>query len=165
MSTRGHHGLLLGAGVSGAAHKYWRIVFTGSRNYMGASGYVSLAEVEMRATVGGADQCSGGSSSADSFYASGYEASKAFDNNNASVWASNGGAFPHWIKYTFAAPVSVAEFAIRAADASYDPGRYEIPDSFYLQWSDDNSAWTTAKTLTGQSSSWSNGQLKAFSVP
>jgi hypothetical protein len=149
------------AAPGGSTHQYWRLNFSAAQT----GNYVSLDEIEMRATAGGADQCSGGTASADSVYSGTYAAANAFDNvvNGSFPWASGGGAFPHWLKYAFAAPVSVAEVTVRSTSAAYG-GPNERPKDFTIEWSDDNVAWTVARTVTGQTA-WANNEVRTFSVP
>ena len=163
MTTRGHHGLLLqavDAPPPGDTHSYWRFHISAA-----ASGaYASVAGIEFRASPGGADQCFGGTALADSYYSAGYEPAKAFDHDNATVWAS-ASTFPHWIGYQFPAPVSVAEAAIIATPYAYgDSPRLECPKDFTIEWSDDGTAWTVAQTVTGQTG-WGYNEERAFMVP
>lgn len=150
--------MMAGAAAGGGAHLYWRINISARQS----STYSSLAEVEMRATAGGADLCSGGTASADSFYSGAYVPANAFDNSAASVWAS-GGTEPHWIRYQFAAPVTIAEVMLQAPPASYG-GLPEQAKDFTIEHSDDGSAWTVAKTVTAEPA-WTAGEVRLYSVP
>lgn len=154
-------GMMAGGGGGGVSpHPYWRI----NISEVQSGTYVSIEEIEMRATVGGADQCTGGTASADSVYSGTYAASNAFNDvvNTSTPWASGSG-FPHWIKYAFAAPVSVAEITIRSNSAAYG-GANEHPKAFTIEWSDDDLSWTVARTVTAQTG-WAYNEVRAFTVP
>lgn len=148
------------AAAGGPGHLYWRINISAAQS----GAYVSIDEIEMRATAGGSDQCTGGTASSDSHFSSSYAASAAFDDitNGSFPWASNSG-FPHWIKYAFASPVVVAEVTLRMPTVAYG-GANERPKDFTIEWSDDNSSWTVARTVTGQTG-WSASEVRTYSVP
>lgn len=142
------------------SHAYWRFNISAALS----GGYTSVAGLEFRATIGGADQCFGGTALADSYYGTGYEPANAFDHDNETVWASSN-IFPHWCGYHFPAPVTVAEAAIIATPSSYGDGsRFECPKDFTIEYSDDGSAWTVAQTVTGQVG-WGFNEERAFTVP
>lgn len=113
----------------------------------------------MRATPGGADQCSGGTASASSSYSSGYLPANAFNNTPSDEWAS-GITFPHWIRYQFAAPVEVQEVAIQATDAAYS-GSNEQPRSFTIEYSDDGTVWYAVAAYNGIPG-WAVEEARAF---
>lgn len=147
------------SGGGAGTHSYWRIRITANVS----SNYSSISEIQFRATPGGADQASGGTASASGSYASGYEASKAFDDSNSTQWASNA-ALPSWISYQFPSPVAVQEVAIISTGAAYgDPGRSEAPKTFTIQYSDDGTAWTTAASPSDQTG-WGLNETRLFSV-
>ncbi len=113
-----------------ATHTYWALFVSGASP--GTNGGAELSEVEMRASVGGADLCSGGAASASSG-----TAANAFDNTNGSVWASALARGLHRLAYQFASPVEVVEVSLRTG-ASPD----YCPPYAALAWSDDGTAWT-----------------------
>jgi hypothetical protein len=143
-----------------ATHTYWRINIT-ANNGNASSQKTGIMEVEMRATVGGADQCTGGTPSASSEN-SGFEASKAFDNNATTTqWLSNASepSAPWWLKYQFASAVDVAEVSIVPPTTLT-----RAPKDFDIQYSDDNSAWTTWLAVTNVTD-WATNTAKLFSLP
>lgn len=140
-----------------AAHSYWRINVTAND---GDTSFLAIAEVEMRATVGGADQCAGGTASA-SATSAGFEADKAFDNDNTTRWSPPSGTLTGWLRYQFAAPVDVVEFTIRSHPTSGEGDR--SPRDFTLEWSDDGSAWTVAKSFA-EVTGWAAAETRTFSV-
>lgn len=118
-----------------SAHKYWRINIFARNN--ASSGNVSIAEIEMRATVGGADQCNGGTASASSTNGTAV-ADRAFDNATGVAWESL--VCPVWIMYEFVDPVDVAEIQIWPRSALYSFS----PKDFALEFSDDGVNFTAA---------------------
>lgn len=124
-----------------AAHRFWALLVK-ARPAAGAG--VSVAEVEMRATAGGADQCAGGTASGTSSL--GHVAANAFDNSNASFWynGATGGQAAR-LSYEFSSAVNVVEVWVRlpGAAAAY-PGATYGPAACQLQWSDDGTVWAHA---------------------
>ena len=147
-----------GAGIG--AHAYWRINVTAATS---AGNYCTIADIQMRASAGGANQCSGGTASADSFYSAGYDASKAFDGVATTNWTSTGAVYPHWIQYAFSSPVSVAEVAIQVASGTYGTVN-ESPKDFTIEYSDNGASWLVAKTIIA-GTFWAFSEQRLYSVP
>lgn len=141
-----------GAGGGGPLpHLYWRINVTAT-----SSSHVTVAELVMRSTVGGADLCVGGTGSAS---AASNPVANAFDKNNNTAW----GAFDNpvqWLRYQFPSTVAVSVVEITAENGGV-AGVSASPRDFTIQFSDDGSTWTTAATITGQTG-WTAGQKRTF---
>jgi hypothetical protein len=159
-----------GAGAP-TGHRYWRIL-SSSNSYGGSNpNQIVVGEVEMREAPGG-DVCTGGTASADSQPFGGFEADKAFDNNgDSTAWAGADNAGPtHWLKYDFGVgnPKSIVEVAIMGKD---DGGNTltQCFGAFEVQWSDDNSAWTTEWSVSYPGGSNGHGYVantfKVFTKP
>jgi hypothetical protein len=118
----------------------WRIYITNQLSTL-----CQIAEVEMMATIGGVDQCNGGSASADSVFTAGWEADKAFDDNIATAWRTTNTPPPHWIQYTFPLPVNVAELAITA----YNDNAHAEPAAFNLEYYN-GAIWVAVYSASGQ---------------
>lgn len=143
-----------------AAHQYWRLKFNdGSPQGSINNGlYVNIATLELRATVGGADQCTGGTATASSQY-SGQSPSLAFDGNTGTYWESSSAPdAPKFLKYAFASAVSVAQYKIRTG-----PFSGEHPRHWDLQWSDDNSTWNDAHTIRDEAD-WTAGEERLYAI-
>lgn len=144
-----------------AAHRYWRIYITASA----ASGYVSIMELQLRTSIGGSNVATGGTASASST-GFGWSASNAFNGSTASPgWHSGTNALPgtpEWLKYDLGSgnDKDVIEFAISARGSNPE----QNPRDFQLQYSDDNSAWTTLYTIGGETSWDSSGTYIAYSA-
>jgi hypothetical protein len=128
-----------------SAHRYWRLYATAGNG----DPNMGISEIQLRASLGGADETGSGTPAASSG-----TAAAAFDNNNAVSLTTTSGAYPHWISYDFGAgnDKDIVEIAIIC--------RSQIrfaPTDFQLQYSDDNSAWTTLFAIKGEGR-WTSGQ-------
>lgn len=134
---------------------YWRINVTADNGNIN----LCIAGLEFRATIGGADQCTGGTPLSNE-YVGGWPASNAFDNNPATAWASNLTNGTGWLGYAFAAPVSVEEISIRArADVANT-----APKDFNIEYSVDSGVnWIIAKVFT-DSIDWAAGEVRTFAM-
>ena len=137
-----------------APHLYWRI---NCQTNAGSNQYFQIAEVAMAAAPGGANLCAGGTASANGS-ASGDPPASALDNNLATFWCSAGGT-PAWWYYEFPSAVEIVEVTLSATSGNPQ----NAPLGFTLDYSDDNSTWTTRGSFTA--SSWSAGQAQVFDVP
>lgn len=132
-----------------AAHRYWALLVTARP---GSGNGVGLAEVQMRATTGGANIATGGTAGGASSF--GFVPANAFDGNAGTDWhnAATGG-LPVRLSYDFGSAVDVAEIAVTTPGAgSTYPGATYGPAACWIQWSDDGTAWrygTGAADLSG----------------
>lgn len=139
-----------------AAHLYWRLNISANA---GDANYLQAAEVEMRATAGGADQCTGGTATASSEYSVDFAAAKAFDNDAATRWSTVAGVTSGWIAYQFTAAVEVLEYTIQASSVA----GARSPKDWNLEWSDDGTNWTIVETREGYGT-WATGEIKTFTL-
>jgi hypothetical protein len=65
-----------------------------------------------------------------------------YDANTATYWQSNDVGYPVWIKYTLSSAKSIDKLEIYAMS----DGGGKMMTNFDLQYSDDNSTWTTASS-------------------
>jgi hypothetical protein len=141
------------------AHMYWRIVMFGVGT-VATNNAFSMSELQMRATTGGANQCTGGAASAGETWPE-FAPANAFDGNTSTAWGATNAKLSNWLKYAFAAPVSVGAVAITARNDG--PGYGQTPVSFSVQFSDDNANWNTAwHVVTGN---WTLGEMRVFTDP
>lgn len=137
--------------------RYWRVRWLNTF----AGTYAVIANVEFRQVLNTPEQATGGVASASSFYLSDptYNADKAFDANDSTVWNSQDGGFNSaWIKYAFATPRSVEQLMMRASAVS----AIHSPTQFVLEYSADDVTWNPK--YTGGPVTWTNGEAKAFNV-
>lgn len=137
--------------------RVWRSNATDFYAYAGGR-WATIAELEFRATSGGADQATGGSVTSFSDYSIAQSAPKAFDNNAATSWASDQPARQSWISYSFPQPVSVAQVMIQSS--SYTE---ETPKDFAIEYFAFG-RWHVAKDIRGETG-WTSGQTRTYSVP
>jgi hypothetical protein len=135
------------------AHAYWSVLALTN-----AGTAHSLAELEFRATPGGADQANGGTPISLSDFGGSFVKGAAFDNNNATAWA--GGDDWSWIGYQFAAPVEVAEVAITAR--SDDPTQTLSRGA--VRYSDDGINWSSVWEIVSPAA-WTGSQTRVFTDP
>lgn len=135
-------------------HAYWRIYVTANSS---GTNSTEVAEVQFRAAAGGADQATGGTAIQQA--GSTGVAARAFDDSTATYWTDST-AYPKWVGYHFAAPVSVAEVAITSGGTSSN----WVPNTFTVDYSDDGVTWVTLASFAGQT--WTgNLQTRTFAVP
>jgi hypothetical protein len=135
-----------------AAHRYWRI-YVRSTPYGSQAG---LSEIQFRGSIGGASLFGGGTPSAYT-YDNG-AAANAVDGNTSTYWQGGLSGYTWW-KYDFGAgnEVDVAEIYMvpRSDAASIGPLIWD------LQFSDDDTNWTTSVTYKTRSA-WSGSTPKIF---
>lgn len=141
-------------------HRYWRLGITGSNG----AGFVGAANVEMRTLSSSVDETEGGTASSTSNFGTLVPAN-AFTGMNPGdtlEWASNNAGFPEYLKYDFGAarPVFVQELFYKPRVGLESS---QSPTGFTIEYSDDNSSWTTVRTVTGITGWTSAG--KTYSVP
>lgn len=145
------------------SHSYWGLFM---QQQGGTSVSVSVAELQMRASLGGADQCSGGTATADSTH-SGSSPSNAFDNDTATNWiaedtSTSTRVIGCSVYYQFASAVEVRQFAITSRD---DGASTRAPKAMVLRYSDDGSNWTTAFGNSSAETSWGTSETRTFDDP
>lgn len=126
-----------GSGAMFAAHLYWRlhIPYAEGQNFA-----YSIAQCEMRATSGGANQCVGGTATAKT----GTNPAFAFNGNSADFWEDAYGTSlatrGSWLRYQFTTPVIVTEILLGSRTGAGN----QLPRFMNIQFSDDGNNWTTA---------------------
>jgi YD repeat-containing protein len=141
------------------AHSYWRLLAT---ERTGGGGSYSAAELQYRASPGGANQASGGTPTASSQYSTSWAPTKAHDGLTTTAWDSGtAGSTIAWIQYQFTAPVSVGEIRWTARSDAYP---HLSPTGGLVLYSDDGTSWRPAFTLK-KPSGWTAGQTFDFADP
>lgn len=111
---------------SAIARNDWRIRIV--TVYTSGSTFPTIGELQLRATVGGANQTGGGTFSASSNYP-GENPADAFDGSAATKWSAGGDA-PQWLRVNKAAPIVVNEISIQArSDQGWGPLEFYIESS------------------------------------
>ncbi len=117
-------------------HRYWRLGF--QRGDSTNNAYVSLSEIELRDSIGGADLTGSGTPSVSN--TSSGTAADLFDNNTATSWTVNLGLDEVRVTYDFGAPVDVVEVLLRASSDAAQIG-FRRPYAT-LGCSDDGITWS-----------------------
>lgn len=140
-----------------AAHRYWRVYI----NALVSASDTGIAAVYL-STSSVVQAASGGTASADSVYDVSYAASKAFDADPQTIWATGSGTFPHWIKYDFGSgnDKDIVAFGITARNDSF--ATTQSPKDFKLQYSDDDSSWTDAGITVTSETTWVAAQTRFY---
>lgn len=156
--------LIASYGAGATPHRYWRVLITQND---GDGSYCGMTELELRGTAGGADLTTPTNanihSSASSTVNSENTAAEAFNDHLASGWLSNTPG-SSWLRWDFVSqglgPQVVAEVAIR--------GSWNVPAAsprnFQIQWSDNGTAWTTVRTVTGETGWTGASDLRVFTL-
>jgi hypothetical protein len=140
--------------------RYWRVrVYD---NYSGGStAAISAAELEMRATAGGADQCSGGTPLVSN--TSEGSAANIFDNNGSTYWVSvNTGYGTHFLGYDFGVGNAVAVTEISYSKRPDTFGRNEAITYADVQYSNDGTNWITAWSFFTLSTWGTGAETRVF---
>lgn len=142
-------------------HRYWRIYVLESNT--GDGFFTAIYELEFRATAGGADQSTPSSGITASTVAAGAVVSYAIDNDLITGWTSSSGSSgPQWVSVDLGSAKEVRQIAMTSGDTSARAAR--APKRFQIQYSDDNSSWTSAIEYSGEPA-WGNTETRLFAVP
>ncbi len=127
--------------VDYSAAQYWRI--TQLNSYVGTSATTSwtVAEIEMRATVGGADQTGTWTVTVDSSQPAQDPADIIDDDTATSHRSQNVSAARKFVAFDAGSAADVLEFTLTASSGNPT----EMPEYYTLERSDDNSAWGVVK--------------------
>jgi hypothetical protein len=124
-----------GSAGAGLSNK-WRLNFSAKQS---GAAFLQLQEAEMRATVGGADQCTGGTASA-SASASG-AAANAFDDSTLTSWNTGVTTMPQWLEYDFATNVDVKQVTFTPQGAAGNPTAFTVEyhdgAAWQVYWTED----------------------------
>lgn len=175
-------GILAASNVPGGAvsgYRWYRLLVTSNN---GHSQYLAICEVELRATVGGADltdpttanTAASASDDAGGTLWSG-SAQAAFDDNTVyggtletrAQWLSNSTppsvAVPKWLKYDLGSSTVVAQVAIIGSHTTDTNPSTTCPKDFKIQGSNDNSAWMDLLAPASQTN-WTPAEQRLFTL-
>lgn len=109
-------------------------------------GTIFSREIQVRATAGGADQCTPDTNASASSEQSGtYSADKSFDDDTGTSWRTSG-AGPHWLKFDFDSPATLYEYWMDSASTSSGNWIDWIVEVQLVGSTD----WTLVHTITGE---------------
>lgn len=106
------------------------------------SNWITVYEVGMYDTVGGTNQCTGGSAS--SSLDNGHVAANAFDGNRTTFWQTGSSTVPQWIEYDFPGSHGFQQISVdpgtSAGSAGNMPVSFDVEywngSAFAIYWSD-----------------------------
>lgn len=142
-----------------AAHRYWRIYSIINR---GSATYTQFAEIELRATSGGADQTTtGGGPVSFSHALQAGSAAGTVANDGTTTFAQIADTTNVWWRYDFGAgnEKDITEVAIWGAVGAAN----RAPGQFAVQYSDDGTSWTDAWLCSA--SSYTENVAQVFTKP
>jgi F5/8 type C domain/NedA-like, galactose-binding domain len=152
--TSEHRVYTYASGYPATSKVWWRVNCTAND---GHAFVWAVSSLQMRTTVSGADQCSGGVAGASTYFDYTFLPTKAFDSDATTSWASS--VPTGWVSYQFASAKQIVEVSITARTAAPS----QAPKDFTVQYWD-GAAWQTQWTVTG-SSAWSAGETRVFADP
>lgn len=129
-----------------AAHRYWRL-FVGAS---ASSAYVTIGELMLATTPGGASVATGGTPSASSSYSGSTTPDKAFDGTLGTTCWNSAATYSAWLQYDLGAGNEKDIVEIRIYFPSSGSNVSEAPSSFLLYWSDNGQTWTRQSQWSGQ---------------
>lgn len=142
------------------AHRYWRVKATSLDS---GAPYMACAELSLATLEEGPNIATGGTPVADSYYApEGLTSAKAFDGNTGTYWACNGTGTAAYIGYDFGAGNDKDILEVRYTVRN-DAYHHQAPTAATIDYSDDGSVWTVAKTISGMAA-WSQGETRVWQI-
>lgn len=148
-----------------ASARYWRFIPLVAPGTMRIGAVtIAAAGFELRGTEGGADLAAGGTASASANTLGWFAAANANDGNINTFWAANMTTQLDdntWWKCDLGSAQTVAQVAITGRN---DGSVSQAPCVWLIQSSADDSTWT-GRGLFVQTSGWSVGETKTFTLP
>lgn len=145
------------ATLDASGHRYWRYR---SDDTSAVGEYLAMMTLETRASSGGEDFARKASATTTANFDSSHTGAQAVDGNSGTFWTTGGTAPPaggHWIKLDYSLKRTVAHVTIKVRSDAFR----EDPLNLYVEYSDDNSSWTTSWTES-PIASWSAGETRTF---
>jgi hypothetical protein len=112
---------------------------------------------------GGADQTGSGTASSPQGNLTATPAA-AFDNDPATTWHSAIGSLPGAVQLVYDFGVGVAKTILQVMIQAHPSNAAYSPLAFDVQYSSDNSAWTTSWSVTTPNT-WVGGEIRTFTKP
>lgn len=151
--------LMAAAGAQSSAYRYWRILVSSNN---GDANFLSISEVELRATIGGADVTTPATTvTASSSYDATTLPKLVVDNLHPSYgWMSDAySAYPRWLQFDLGSVVEIKSVSISASSTG---GPTRAPKDFSIQGSNDGVNFTTVKSFS--STGWGTSETRVFNL-
>lgn len=143
-----------------SGHRYWRVRTSTTTS----SGYFGMAELQLRTTAGGSNIATGKPSFASATASNTYATPMALDGNASTFWTTGATTPPsggHW----FAVDLQSSLATVKEVVITVRPdSSREDPLNLFVDWSDDNSAWTNQWSIPSILT-WTAGQTRTFDGP
>ena len=147
--------------ITSSQYRYFRLYITAGNG----DAYCSVQEIEIAATIGGADFTTTGMTTNQSDYYETNTFARVIDNSmeySLACYVSNTEvSYPHWGTIDFGSAMTIKE--VRIWPQNYSGGPARAPMDFLIQGSTDNSSWITLSTQTGITG-WIAGSSKTFVI-
>ena len=138
------------------AYRYWRVFIL---NNNGNGLYIALAEIELRKTIGGADETTVSTPVTASSAEAGNPVTNVRDNTAATFWLSSSGANTNqWVRLDLGAPAVIKQVGLQPQSGQLN----RAPRQFELQGSNDGTTFSTVKAFDA-TGGWS-GSLRTFDL-
>ncbi|MBF0262453.1 MAG: hypothetical protein HQL97_11555, partial [Magnetococcales bacterium] len=128
-----------------------------TRSTAGLNGWITLAEIQMRAFGGTENLCGQGSASASHYDT---DAAALFDDDMQTWWSKDGPDGESWVAYDFGPGQEVAIGALWILPVFFD----QAPLEMRCQWSDDGLVWHDQGSWRDLSD-WVDLEWRAFTLP
>ncbi len=136
-----------------ASYRYWRVESTAT-----ASGFFSLRELRMRATVGGTNIANTGTPQVSSSFFGAPNNAGALTDGGSAFWVSATSSGTHWAQIDFGSATEISEVDLVGEDAT------RLPTAFSIRGSNDGTTFTTLVSLSGLSG-WVVGREYGYIMP
>jgi len=136
-----------------AGHRYWRVLLSNSASFL------ECLELTAIADPNGSDLLTSSNISASTEFSASFDAENAVDGDIVnSRWSTESGdTSAAWLKASFSTPQDVLQWTYRShVNETY------APDTIDIQYSDDDSNWTTVQSNSGLT--WTTREVKTFTL-
>lgn len=139
------------------AARHWRLLFSASND----ANYITVGDLNFRDTVE-TDGVMDGTASASSQFSATYAPARAFDDDPTTWWVTvSGNVDGAWIKMSFSDQREIKQVRMRAGDTT--PAANQMFRDAILQFSLDDSSWTTAGVIPPQTA-WAVNENRLFTL-
>lgn len=143
--------------ASQPSNRHWGVFSL--RHSIGGARDIVVSELQMRTSIGGADQCSGGTPSC---YPENASAASLFDDNTGTILYSASTDRPVMMAYDFGSNISIQEIAITSGTDGGFSNQFRAPRDGFLMYSQDGRGWQRCGEFVDQE--YGNYETKAFLI-
>lgn len=143
--------------ASFGSHQYWRLKYTS----IPSIGYAEIGELQFRTVVGVAETNppATGNVVYGDFDTGIVGPSKAFDGTDVTQWKLSSNVLTNgWIGWNYGSAKTVTQVSVQAGYSGFYQG---APTAFNIEYSDNGSLWTLAKSFTSPAT-WTSSEIRLF---